>query len=75
MSIKNFLNFASPESLKDNMKNNKHKKSKTIEELLMDLLIIELAKARIPQLEIQKILGVDIHRINRIAKYFKSRKK
>lgn len=53
----------------------KLKKSKTVEELLRDLLIIELAKAGIPQLEIQKILGGDINRINRIAKYFKSRKK
>jgi len=57
------------------MRDNKYKKSKTTEELLVDLLIIELAKAGIPQLEVQKILGVDIYRINRIAKYFKSRKK
>lgn len=53
----------------------KYKKTKTTEELLIDLLIIELVKAGIPQLEIRKIVGVDIYRISRIAKYFKIHKK
>lgn len=45
-------------------------------ELLEYLVIIELIKAGVPQLEIQKILNIDIHRISRIAKYFnKSNKK
>jgi hypothetical protein len=57
------------------MQENKRKKSKSVEELLINLLIIELAKAGITQLEIQKILGIDIHRINHIAKHFKVRKK
>ena len=52
-----------------------NKKRKTTEELLQDLIILELAKAGVPQLEIQKIVGVDIYRVNRIAKYFKTRKK
>jgi hypothetical protein len=37
-------------------------------ELLRDLLIVELYKARVPQLEIRKIVGCDVHRVNRIAK-------
>lgn len=49
---------------------NKAKKQKTIEEWLCDLFILELAKAGISQPEIRKIVGVDIHRVNRIAKYF-----
>ncbi len=40
-------------------------------ELLRDLLIIELAKANVPQLEIRKIVGCDIYRVSRIAKVLK----
>ena len=50
------------------------KNKKTAEELLQDLIILELAKAGVPQAEIQKVVGVDILRVNKIAKYFKSRK-
>lgn len=53
----------------------KNRKSKSVEELLIDLLIVELAKAKIPQPDIQKILGIDMNRISRIARYFKSRKR
>jgi len=53
----------------------KTKKTKSVEELLIDLLIIELAKAKIPQPDIQKILGIDMNRISRVARYFKGRKK
>lgn len=54
---------------------NKSKKQKTTEEWLRDILILELAKAGISQPEIRKIVGVDIYRVNRIAKYFKNPKK
>jgi hypothetical protein len=37
-------------------------------ELIKDLLITELGRAGVPQLEIRKIVGVDIHRVNRIVK-------
>ena len=37
-------------------------------ELLRDLLILELAKAGVPQLEIRKVVGCDVHRVSRIAK-------
>lgn len=53
----------------------RNKKSKSIEGLLTDLLIIELSKSKISQPDIQKILGIDMNRINRIARYFKGRKK
>jgi hypothetical protein len=40
-------------------------------DLLGDLLIVELAKAGVPQLQIRKILGCEMHRVSRIARYFK----
>ncbi len=43
-------------------------------ELLIDLLITELGRAGVPQLEIRKIVGCDIHRVSRIVKYIKSKK-
>lgn len=54
---------------------NKAKKQKTTEEWFQDFFILELAKAGIPQPEIRKIVGVDIYRVNRIAKYFKNQKR
>ena len=44
-------------------------------ELLRDLLIVELAKAGVPQPKIRTILGCDMHRVNRIARYFKKAKR
>jgi hypothetical protein len=43
-------------------------------ELLRDLLIVELAKAGVPQPEIRKILGCDMHRVSRIARHLKRAK-
>jgi hypothetical protein len=43
-------------------------------ELLRDLLITELAKAGVPQLEIRKIVGCDIHKVSRIARHIKQEK-
>jgi len=43
-------------------------------ELLRDLLIVELAKAGVQQLEIRKIVGCDIHRVSKIAKVLKKAK-
>ncbi len=48
----------------------KEQKDQTAD-LLKDLLITELGKAGVPQLEIRKIVGGDIHRVNRIVKYLK----
>jgi len=42
--------------------------------LLQDLLITSLGKGGVPQLEIRKILGVDIARVNRIVKHLKNNK-
>jgi hypothetical protein len=39
--------------------------------LLRDLLIVELGKAGVPQLEIRRIVGGGIHRVNRIVKLLK----
>jgi len=41
---------------------------------VQDLLILQLALAAVPQREIRKLLGVDIGRINRVAKLVKKRK-
>jgi hypothetical protein len=43
-------------------------------ETVQDLLIAVLAKTGVPQTEIRKILGVDIVKVNRIAKHIKSRR-
>ncbi len=40
-------------------------------ELLKDLLIVELGRASVPQLEIRKIVGCDIHRVSRIVRHLK----
>jgi hypothetical protein len=54
-------------------KSNKEEQNPTAE-LLRDLLIVELGKAGVPQLEIRKILGCDIHRVSRIVKHLKKAK-
>ncbi len=43
-------------------------------ELLRDLLIVELAKAGVPQSEIRKIVGCDMHHVSRIARHLKKAK-
>lgn len=47
----------------------------TIEDLLRDLIIINLAQLGMPQQEIRSIVGGDIRKVNRIAKHFKKGKK
>lgn len=42
---------------------------------LESLLIIELLKGEVPQLEIRKFIGCDIHRISKLAKLLKTNKK
>ena len=44
-------------------------------ELLKDMFIAELALAGVPQLEISKVVRVNLNRVNRIAKFLKKRKK
>ena len=43
-------------------------------ELLRDLLIVQLAKAGVPQLDIRKIVGCEMHRVSKIAKVLKKAK-
>jgi 3-methyladenine DNA glycosylase AlkD len=58
------------------------KKPTTVEELLVaqselmkDMFIADLAIAGVPQLEIAKVVRVNLNRVNRIAKFLKKRKK
>jgi hypothetical protein len=44
-------------------------------ELLRDLIIAQLGMAGLPQLTIRDIVGVDIYRVSRIVKQFKTLKK
>lgn len=53
------------------MANKKQKDEQTTEELLRDLLIVQLGLAGLTQHQIREIVGVDIHRVNRIVKHFK----
>lgn len=53
------------------MAENKQKKTEGVEELLRDQLIVHLAQAGLTQHQIREVVGGDIHRVNRIAKYIK----
>ncbi len=44
-------------------------------ELLRDMFIADLAIAGVPQLEIAKVVRVNLNRVNRIAKFLKKGKK
>lgn len=49
-------------------------KSQSIEDLLRDSMIVQLLLAGIGQHECRQIVGVDIHRVSRIAKLLKKPK-
>lgn len=49
----------------------KQRKEQTTDDLLRDLLIVQLGLAGLTQHQIREIVGVDIHRVNRILKHFK----
>jgi hypothetical protein len=53
------------------MANEKQRKEQTTDDLLRDLLIVQLGLAGLAQHQIREIVGVDIHRVNRIVKHFK----
>ncbi len=53
------------------MANEKKKNIQTTDDLLRDLLIVQLGLAGLTQHQIREIVGVDIHRVNRIVKHFK----
>jgi transposase-like protein len=50
-------------------------REQTTDDLLRDLMIVQLGLAGIGQHQIREIVGVDIHRVNRIVKHFKKTKK
>lgn len=52
----------------------KGKQSETVEDLLRDSIIVQLALAGVPQHSIREIVGVDMHRVGRIAKHLKKAK-
>ena len=52
----------------------KLKKEQSTERLLCDMFIAQLAEAGLAQQQIREIVGVDIKRVNSIAKYFKKSK-
>jgi len=49
------------------------KKQRTVEDLLQDLIIVQLALAGVGQQQIREIAGVDMHRVSRIAKLIKKK--
>jgi hypothetical protein len=50
-------------------------KPRTVEDLLQDLMIVQLALAWIGQHQIRQIVGVDILHVSRIAKLIKKQRK
>lgn len=53
------------------MPRDKRQKRQQSEEILRDMFIAQLALAGLTQHQIREIVGVDIHRVNRIVKHFK----
>jgi hypothetical protein len=53
------------------MRRDKQKNGVATEELLRDLLIVQLGLAGVTQRHIREIVGVDIHRVNRVVKHLK----
>lgn len=53
-------------------KKQRKQKDETVE-VLKNLLIVELAKAGVPQPQIRKIVGGDMARVNKIARLFKKK--
>ena len=49
-------------------------KRQSVEDLLRDMMIVQLALAGVGQHQIREIAGVDIHRVSRIAKLIKKPK-
>ncbi len=49
--------------------------SETLITLIQKLLIIELAKAKVPQNDIKKIVGVSTNTVNSIVKLMKNKEK
>ena len=52
----------------------KKAKEPSVQDLLRDLMIVQLALAGVGQHQIREIAGVDIHRVSRIAKLLKRSK-
>lgn len=48
------------------------KELRNLSSLVKDLLIVQLGANGVKQMEISKILRVDIHRVNRLVKYIKT---
>lgn len=51
------------------------KSKPTTDDLLRDLLIVNLGVAGLTQHQIREVVGVDIHRVNRIVKHLKKARK
>jgi hypothetical protein len=56
------------------MAKGRQQKDQTVEDLLRDMMIVQLALADVPQHQIREIVGVDMHRVSRIAKHIKKKK-
>lgn len=52
----------------------KKKDDATVLSTLQDLLIFQMATAGVPQRQIREALGLDMNRVNRIAKFAKKPK-
>jgi hypothetical protein len=53
------------------MATTKRQKPQTMEDVLRDMMIVQLALAGVGQHQIRQIVGVDIHRVSRISKLLK----
>lgn len=56
---------------RNDMAKERAQKTETVEDLLRDMMILQLALAGVGQHQIRKVLRVDIHRVSRISKLVK----
>jgi transposase-like protein len=50
------------------------KRTKTTDDILIDLLIVQCASVGLTGHQIRDVVGVDMNRVSRIIKYFKKKK-
>jgi hypothetical protein len=56
------------------MAKTRQRRQQSVEDLLRDIMIVQLALAGIGQHQIREIVGVDMYRVSRIAKHIKKAK-
>lgn len=73
-SIRSFPACARAVERSGEMAKTRQRRQQSVEDLLRDIMIVQLALAGIGQHQIREIVGVDMYRVSRIAKHIKKAK-